>query len=348
MSICCKKFDAQVEFDCTTAFKDTLHAVSDRNENVFFKMHCQSMIDVINAKSSFTATDLDFIKNTYFAFNNLADNANAKQLSTYLERKRPFIISWISSTDGQVSFSWLTPPANWDPDKIYPLYVQLHGNWSVASNTIEYMTYPYLNPASASFAFEDGYLLSPWARGNMWYMGISETDIWECIAKLEEHVSINPTRKYLCGHSMGGYGAWHIAHNSSNTWAAVGLHAAAIWYDMSEVSTYTAQEMKNVPVYFVCGNADSNLSTNQTLLNLLNSAGNQNLSFVTFSGGHDYRQVDVENMYLWMHNFVNDDYTSSTEVKANVNPLKLSAFPNPFSTKTLIKYSLTITSKVKL
>jgi predicted esterase len=282
------------------------------------------------------------------AFNNEADDANAKQLSTYLARKRPFIISWISPTDGQISFSWVTLPKNWNPNTSYPLYVQLHGLWSVASNTIEYMTYPYLNAASTSFAFEDGYVLSPWGRGNMWYIGISETDIWECIAALGEHVSIDPTRKYLCGHSMGGYGTWHIALNSSNTWAAIGLHAAAIWYNTSEIGSTAANKLKNVPVYFVCGTSDDLLSANQYLFQMLRQVGNQNLSFVTFAGGHDYRQVDVEDMYLWMHKFVNNNYTHTPEVKANSSLFRLSAFPNPFNTKTLIKYSLPKSSKVKL
>jgi len=343
-----KNLHAQNDNGFITAFEDTLRAVSGRTDNEFFKIHCQSMIDVINAQTVYTTDDVNFLKNTFLAFNDETDNANAKRLSTYLGRRRPFILSWKSPTDGQISFSWVTPPANWDQTKSYPLYVQLHGLWEVASNTIQYMTYPYLNAASTSYAFEDGFLLSPWGRGNMWYQGIAETDIWECMDALEKHVSIDPARKYLCGHSMGGYGTWHIAHNSSHTWAAIGLHAAALWISTTELGSDAVNELKNLPVFFVCGLNDGLLSINQTLYQSLSDAGNKNLAFLTFRGGHDYRQYDVEAMYSWMHKFVNNNVTTNTEVKTNISPSKVIAFPNPFSKTTIIKYSLPKSSKVNL
>ncbi len=138
-----EKLIAQSEINYISALKDTLHSLSVRTNNEFFQLHCESMIEVIDGKTIFSTADSAFLKDTYIAFNNEDDTASAKQLSTYLERRRPFILAWISPTDGQVSFSWFTPPANWKPDKKYPLYVQLHGFWKVASNTIEYMTYPF-------------------------------------------------------------------------------------------------------------------------------------------------------------------------------------------------------------
>lgn len=345
VSVCNKNLHAQNRNDYITALKDTLKAVSARTDHEFFKIHCQSMIDVINAKDEFSSDDENFLKNTYLAFNDQTDKSNAKRLSTYLERKRPFILSWKSPTDGEISFSWVTPPANWDKTKTYPLYVQLHGLWEVASNTIRYMTYPYLNAASTSYAFEDGFLLSPWGRGNMWYQGISEKDIWECMVELEELVSIDPTRKYLCGHSMGGYGTWHIAQNSPHTWAAIGLHAAALWISPGELGSYAVNKFKNLPVYFICGSNDNLLSINQTLFDDLLHVGNKNVDFNTFDGGHDYHQSHVEAMYNWMHKFVNT-ITTEREVETDISSFKVSALPNPCSTTIVIKYSLPQSSTV--
>jgi pimeloyl-ACP methyl ester carboxylesterase len=214
----------------------------------------------------------------------------------------PLIVSWVSPTDGQVSFAWLTLPARWNAEREYPVYVQLHGLWDVAQDRLRYLAYPFSNPGT-SFAFDDGYLVSPWGRGNQWYRGIAETDIWECMAAVKGLVRVDGDRQYLCGHSMGGYGAWHIAHTSADVWAALGIHAGALQYDPREVDPTFATALRDVPTYFVVGTFDGLLAVNQTAYGLLRDAGNPQLAFVTFPGGHDYRQQDVEQMYLWMREF---------------------------------------------
>ena len=266
-------------------------------------MHCNSILAVIHSKYSLNIADSTFLINTYKAFINGTDPANAQNMSTYLQRKRPLIISWVSPTDGAVSFSWLTLPKDWNPENKYPLYVNLHGLWSVAGNSIEYMTYPYLHSPSNSTSFEDGYLLSPWGRGNFWYKDIAETDIWECMAALENVAVIDPARKYLSGHSMGGYGAWSIARKSPDTWAALGIMAGAFWYYPNVLDEVAAQALKDMPAYFVCGTQDDLLEVNKAAYQLLKDAGNWHLQFVTFSGGHEYLEQNVRNMYLWMREY---------------------------------------------
>jgi len=328
--------------DYIQALKDTLVKLSENSDNSFFKMHCTSIVSVIDSKSSYTSRDSTFLENTYIAFNNESDPASAKELSTYLERQRPLILSWVSPTDGAVSFSWLNPPKNWNPENEYPLYIQLHGLWGVASNSIEYLTYPFLGSASNDSSFEDGYLLSPWGRGNLWYQGISETDIWECIGVLEDIVQVDSSRKYLSGHSMGGYGAWSIASKSPGTWAALGIHAGALGYNNSDLVTAdVAEALKNVPTYFVCGTEDGLLQINQTAYNLLEEAGNPNIKFVTFAGGHEYIEENVENMYLWMRNFVRED--GGTDIietgETAQSEFRIKCYPNPVTTTSNIWYS---------
>jgi hypothetical protein len=147
--------------------------------------------------------------------------------------------------------------------------------------------------------------LDPWGRGNLWYKGISETDIWECIAAFEEIAKIDQSRKFLTGHSMGGFGTWYIASRSVNTWAAIGLHAAALQYDNTVLSDDVIASFKNLPVYFVCGTNDGLITINTQTYNKLVDAGIENVEFTTFAGGHEYVQTNVENMYDWLHNFQN-------------------------------------------
>jgi hypothetical protein len=332
---------SSLSVDYVEALKDSLASLSGKTGNDFFRMHCNSMLAVINSKNSLNAADSAFLKNTFLAFLNESDPANALNMSTYLLRKRPLIVSWVSPTDGTVSFSWLTLPKDWNPENKYPLYVNLHGLWSVAANSIEYMTYPYLKSPSSSTAFEDGYLLSPWGRGNFWYRGIAETDIWECMAALENIAVVDPERKYLSGHSMGGYGAWSIASKSVDTWAALGIMAGAFWYYPNVLEDSTGPAMKDLPTYFVCGTRDDLLPVNQFAYQLLKDAGNWHLQFVTFTGGHEYLDENVKNMYLWMKQFVKKNVSTDITPADGKLPsgFTIRCDPNPVSTTSNIVYS---------
>jgi predicted esterase len=279
-----------------------LQALADQSDDAFLRRHFNAILQVVAAGDRGSSADDRAVEALSGAFGDASTPHSPRLRESYLDRSRPLVVSWVSPTDGQVSFAWLTLPAHWDPALKYPLYIQLHGLWDVAQDPIPYLAYPFSNPGS-SYAFEDGYLISPWGRGNLWYRGIAETDIWEGISAVKALVRVNERRQYLCGHSMGGYGAWHIAHSSAGVWAALGIHAGALWFDNGEVTSSVATALRDVPTYFVVGTEDALLSVNQTAYGLLQSAGNRHLAFVTFPGGHDYRQGDVEAMYLWLRGF---------------------------------------------
>jgi len=272
--------------DYRAGLRSTLQTLSDQAGDALFRLHFNSMLRVVEAGDHRSSADDQGLRALGAAFTDASTPHSPRLRESYLDRSRPLIVSWVSPTDGQVSFAWLTLPARWDPDLEHPLYIQLHGLWDVAQDRVPHLAYPFSNPGG-SHAFEDGYLVSPWGRGNLWYRGIAETDIWEGMAAIKTLVRVNEGRQYLCGHSMGGYGAWHIAHRSADAWAALGIHAGALSYNMGEVD----------------GTSDGLLDVNQIAYALLQNAGDPNLAFVTFPGGHDYRLSDLEAMYLWMRRF---------------------------------------------
>jgi S-formylglutathione hydrolase FrmB len=291
--------------DCRAELRATLQALAEESgDEPLLRLHFNSIVQVIDAGDRHLTADDRVLRNLWQAFTDVAIAQSPRLRASYLDRARPLIVSWVSPTDAQVSFAWLTLPAGWDPRQEYPVYIQLHGLWDVAQDRMPYLAYPFSNPGS-SFAFEDGYLISPWGRGNQWYRGIAETDIWEGLAAIKALVRVNESRQYLCGQSMGGYGAWHIASRSPAVWAALGIHAGALSYDAAELDMSVAAALRDLPTYFVVGTSDGLLAVNQTAFALLQSAGNPNLAFVTFPGGHDYRQSDVEAMYLWLRRFEN-------------------------------------------
>ncbi|HLO59782.1 MAG TPA: T9SS type A sorting domain-containing protein [Bacteroidales bacterium] len=331
--------------DYVQAFKDTLIHMADRSDNEYLKSHFKSIVAVINSKQNSSSQDTLMLVSMYNAFLNKNSSTGPAYTASYLGRKRPLILSWVSPTDGMVSFSWLTLPKDWDPKKKYPMYVQLHGLWSVAANSTEYLSYPYVQPASDNRSFEDGYLLSPWGRGNYWYLGISETDIWEGISALKNAFLIDSARNYLTGHSMGGYGAWSIAGKSPNTWAALGIYAGALWYLPYVLTDENAEALKQVPTYFVCGTNDNLLDVNEDAYRMLQAAGNKDLQFVTFTGGHEYTETNVYNMYLWMRTRVKGNQATITGSVYALPEIKLECSPNPASDHTTV--NITVRKPVK-
>ncbi len=305
--------DSSPQTDYRAELGATLQALSDGSSDPLLRLHFNSMTQVIAAGDHHYPADDQAIQAMWASFTNAATPHSPRLRESYLDRSRPLIVSWVSPADGQVSFAWLTLPRDWDLQREYPVYVQLHGLWDVAADRLPYLAYPFSNPGT-SYAFEDGYLISPWGRGNLWYRGIAETDIWEGLAAVKRLVRVDPSREYLCGHSMGGSGAWHIALGSADVWAALGIHAGALSYNPGELDAAAAASLRDLPTYFVVGTSDGLLGVDQTAYQLLQSAGNPNLVFVTFPGGHDYRSVDVEAMYLWMRTFVNER-RASTETR---------------------------------
>jgi hypothetical protein len=337
----------EIPFDKVQALKDTLLEMTKQTDNVLFVNSCNWFVQVIDAQESLTYHDSSVLAATYDTFCINTGTGNCRDFTTYLNRERPLTIAWESPTDGVLSFAELYLPNDWDPETTYPVYIHLHGLSSSTDLPIDFLTRYFLRTANTSYGYEDGYYLLPWGRGNMWYQGISETDIMECKAAFEQMVKIDPKRQYLKGHSMGGYGAWLIASHSAETWAALGIQAGALWYNNNVLQPEVAEKLKDLPTYFVTGTQDGLLGVNQQAYNLLVAAGNTNTEFVTFPGGHEHLDANEELLYLWMKEYVNEDYTSDKEPNIR-NAAELNCYPNPFTETTTLSFLLDRSTSVAL
>ena len=96
-------------------------------------------------------------------------------------------------------------PAGYTKTKSWPLLVVLHGKGDG----------PIIVPPINSMV-----QIGPFGRGDLWYRGLGEKDVFECIELARQIFNINPDRIYLCGFSIGGAGTFGLGLKNPDTWAA--------------------------------------------------------------------------------------------------------------------------------
>ncbi len=90
---------------------------------------------------------------------------------------------------------------------------------------------------------------------------LSELDVMNVLGIVRKEFSIDPSRIYLMGHSMGGGGGWYLGMKHPELWAAVGLAAPAVFSPPDDLA-----KMKNTPVIVVQGDADRAVKVETTRL----------------------------------------------------------------------------------
>lgn len=123
--------------------------------------------------------------------------------------------TFFSKQDGTEQPYNLYVPTAAEAGEPLPLVVALHGygatweSWFIATDVEEW-------------AEKEGYIvLCPQGRGNWYYLGKGEKDVFEAMAAVKKELSVDPDRTYLIGHSMGGWGTWHTAVAHPDVFAAI-------------------------------------------------------------------------------------------------------------------------------
>jgi predicted peptidase len=179
--------------------------------------------------------------------------------------------------------------------KKWPMIMYLHGG-SRRGDNIEKVReagwgLPALLEKKKSFPFIVVSPLCP--NGEYW------TDPEALIALLDEiekHYSIDLSRVYLTGHSMGGFGTWYLAYQHPERFAAIAPMSAPF------VVTAWADRLKTMPIWAFQGSKDSlvPIAGTQALIDALHALGN-NARF-TVLPGRDHGILDVyenDKLYSW-------------------------------------------------
>jgi len=160
-------------------------------------------------------------------------------------------------------------PRSLKPGKKVPLVVALHG---LLSTPGQIMRYPGMTRLAEKYGF---IVVAPWGYNNRGWYGslgqrsrrgkpenlgeLSEKDVMNVVAIVQEDFPVDERRIYLLGHSMGGGGAFHLAIKYPQKWGGVATIAPAVYGDPDRLET-----IKHVPVMIVQGAKDGLVSVKRT------------------------------------------------------------------------------------
>ncbi len=135
-------------------------------------------------------------------------------------RENGFVrLAYRDGVDNTPQFCRAYLPGNYDPDKKWPIVINLHGYYGANPVYVKWWSIDLRHMDLVDkFPVID---LEPHGRGNTSYTGIGEKDILKCIEMAKEKFNIDEDRIYLKGESMGGGGTWYVGTRHTDIFAAI-------------------------------------------------------------------------------------------------------------------------------
>lgn len=189
-------------------------------------------------------------------------------------------------------------PEDYDPAKPHAFMLFLHGRGE--SNGPLSLVKKWGPPRMADAGQKMQFIIaSPQCpRSTFWSQAGEQAKLVELLAHLEKTYAIDPTRMYLTGLSMGGYGSWTLAASHPDKFAAVvpicGRGNAA-----------DAEKLKDVPIWAWHGLADSVVKPagTEAIVNAIREAGGDKVIYTSLEGiGHNSWSAAyaTPQIYSWM------------------------------------------------
>lgn len=206
--------------------------------------------------------------------------------SPFAGRKGDFRRAYRSTVDSTLQPYRLFVPAAYDGVKALPLVVALHGMGGNENSFFDL----YANGALKTEAEKRGYLVvTPKGRGAAsMYQGDAEKDVMDVLAEVRRDYLVDPSRIFLTGHSMGGYGTWSIAMNHPEVFAALAPVAGG-------GNPARMDAIRHIPQLVVHGDADRTVAVTQSrnMVEAAKKAGAE-VKYIEVPGGN-HTEIVVPN-----------------------------------------------------
>jgi predicted peptidase len=221
-------------------------------------------------------------------------NGDAGEWNSYLQRHYELIFARTAKPDNTLQCYRLLLPSNWNPEKIYPIIVFLHGSTdnpysiyfidSIGTKTSMEETKP-------EDVIDEGqyFTLLPWGRANSAYIEWGQDDIFQALADAFGKFKIDKDRTYLSGHSMGGFGTWSTSMHNPDPWAAICIAAGGVTRKMP-MDVGITRNIACLPIRIWHGEKDNTVKISYAydMQTNLRKYGNEPLMVISPEDGHKY------------------------------------------------------------
>lgn len=191
--------------------------------------------------------------------------------------------TFLSGIDSSCQYYAVLPPENYQEESTYALIMTCHGAGVRAESQVR--AYQQKNWS---------FVIAPTNRRRFGFdwQDWGSLDFLEVLADAKRHYTIDTTRIYLTGHSMGGHGVWHIGTSHPDLFAAIAPSAGWTTFPLyipwflqkSEITAHPdivrfrnmvvrednpllfLENACNLPVYILQGGADDNVPPLQARL----------------------------------------------------------------------------------
>jgi len=205
-------------------------------------------------------------------------------------------------------------PFNYDPEKSYPVFINLHGSGHRGNDNEKHLGFITSLMKDKSLPLNDSIIIFPQCpEGNRWVdsdwgLGKYNLDnvpesnelkaVVDIISQLKQEFSVDEKRIYACGLSMGGYGVWNLLMRHPDLFAA-GI-AMCGGGDPTK-----AEIVKDIPVWAIHGAKDPTVPVagSRDMVNAIRAAGGTKVKYTELPNNeHDVWSYTYSNLeiFTWL------------------------------------------------
>lgn len=190
-------------------------------------------------------------------------------------------------------------PENYDKNQKYPLVLYLHGSGQRGDNVEDVTKHGFMRYVREENRKYPFIIISPQCPLDK-YWGCYTESLIAFLDYICENLSVDKTKIYLTGNSMGGTGTWMLAMAAPEKFTAIApICASGIGWN--------ARVLKDIPIYMYHGDCDEVIPIHEsiTMLKNVNKIGGHAKLKICYGVGHnawDYAYSDDE-LVEWMLGF---------------------------------------------